>query len=174
MRSGRSWRAAPRGARWCASRTGRTLRSGACSGELRGVAHEQVPGRQDLAAVRGHRYGVLVLGGELLICGHHSPAVFQIAYLGSPLVDHRLDSERHALPKAHAVTPTPEVVYMGLLVELVSDAVAAKLPNDPVTIVLRELLDGGSDVTEALSWSHLGDPGFQALPGDVQECTGPR
>ena len=43
------------------------------------------------------------------------------------------------------MTPTPEVVYMGLLVQLVSDAVAAQFPDDPVTIMLRELLDGGSD-----------------------------
>jgi hypothetical protein len=29
-----------------------------------GLAHEQVPGRQDLASVGRHRYGVLVLGGD--------------------------------------------------------------------------------------------------------------
>ena len=43
------------------------------------------------------------------------------------------------------------MVYVGLLVQFVSDAVAAKLPHDPITMVLRELLDGRSDVTEAFS-----------------------
>src|SRR5918998_2620419 len=62
---------------------------------------------------------------------------------------------------------------MGLLVEFVSDAVAAELPYDPVTVVLRELLDSRSYVTEALAWAYLGDPGLQALPGDVQEFACP-
>jgi hypothetical protein len=66
------------------------------------------------------------------------------------------------------------MVYVGLLVQSVADAVAAQFPNDPVTMVLRELLDGRSDVTEALPCSHLGDPGFQALPGDIQEFAGPQ
>src|SRR5215203_1202537 len=42
-----------------------------------------------------------------------------------------------------------------------------------LTMVLRELLDGRSDVTEAFPGSHLGDPSFQAFPGDVQEFSGP-
>src|SRR5215218_1479995 len=46
------------------------------SGELCGLTYEQVPGREDLASVRPHCYGVLVLGGELIVCGHHRPAVF--------------------------------------------------------------------------------------------------
>ena len=66
------------------------------------------------------------------------------------------------------------MVYVGLLVQLVSDAVTAKLPNYPVTVVLSEFLDGRSDVTEVLPWSHLGDSGLQAIPGDFQKFSGSR
>ena len=70
--------------------------------------------------------------------------------------------------------PTPEVVYVGLLVQRVADAVTAQFPDNAVTVVLREFLDGRSDVTEALPWSRLGDPGLKALPGDIQEFARPR
>ena len=75
---------------------------------------------------------------------------------------------------AHTATPTPEMVYVGLLVQLVSDAVATKLLNDTVTVVLRELLDGRSHVTEVLTLAHLGDSGLQAIPGDFQKFSGLR
>jgi hypothetical protein len=61
------------------------------------------------------------------------------------------------------------MVYVGLLVQGVADTVATQFPNNPVTVVFRELLDGRPYVTEVLPGFHLGYPGLQTLPGDVQE-----
>jgi hypothetical protein len=116
---------------------------------------------------------MLVLRGEALVRGHYGPTVIQIAYLGSPLVDHGLDGERHAFSKAHATASAPEVAYVGLSVEFVADPVAAEFQHDPIIVVLRELLDSCPDVTETLAGRNLGDPGFQALRGDVQEFARP-
>jgi hypothetical protein len=65
------------------------------------------------------------------------------------------------------------MVYVGLLVQSVADAVAVQFPNNPITVIFCELLDGRSYVTKALSGTDLEDPGLQALPDDVQEFARP-
>lgn len=63
----------------------RTASRGTGSGEaLLGFVQVEVPGRQDLVPVGGHRDGVLVLRGEPAVSGHDGPPVVEEPDVGRP------------------------------------------------------------------------------------------
>lgn len=51
---------------------------------------------EHLKAVCGNRNGMLPLSGQLLVTGHHGPAVVLLFDFGFSLIDHRFDREGHA------------------------------------------------------------------------------
>src|SRR5262249_440513 len=135
--------------------------------------------RQDLRAVFGDGEGGLPVAGQLAGAGDDGPAVRErVDFVGAE-VDHRLDGQHHA--RAHArirLAPRPEggtvVRYLWVLVQLLADAVADVVADDPVTERSDVGLDRRADVADAVARTHRGDPLLQRLAGLVQEPGGLR
>src|SRR5215210_239908 len=140
----------------------------------RALVHIPMPGGQDLAPLARHGDRVLVLRGEGPVRGHYGPAVSQHPYLPAALVDHRLDGEDHALPQAQAASPAPEVLDVGLLVQLPANAVPPELPHHAVTAELRHLLDRRANVPEPCAWPHLRHASLKALLRRIKQPSRPR
>ena len=58
----------------------------------------------------------------------------------------------------------------GLVVEAATDAVSHEILDDGAALAFRELLNCGSDITQAAAGSDLCDPQFQAPASDFRDA----
>ena len=113
--------------------------------------------RKNLEAVGGHQHGVLPLGGQLVVFGHHSPAVRQQFYVSFARVDHGLDGECHAFAQHVAGAGLAIMQYLWILMKDPPDAMSTVLANNRKSIFFNMLLNGVADVPKPLAGCDLLD-----------------
>src|SRR5260370_145306 len=88
---------------------------------------------EDLAACAGDQDGVLELGGQRAVGGDDRPPVFELPYLGTAEVDHRLNGDGHALVQARAQPAGPDVRDCRWGVHEAAASVPPQLPQHAAT-----------------------------------------
>jgi len=93
---------------------------------------------------------VLEVGGGFAIGGDDGPAVGELAHLGAPHVDHRLDGDGHAGLEL-GLDFAAIIGDVRLLMEGAPDAVTDELADDAVAVGDNEVFDGLGDVVDAIA-----------------------
>jgi hypothetical protein len=158
----------------CAVGTSREARSAILARPWPGSRPRRAPGLlgEDLETLTGDQDGVLELGGQGAIRGHDRPLVVEHANLGTSEVDHGLDGEHHAGSQPETGTARPDVRDMRSHVHLAADSVTTELADHRAAFLLRQLLYGRTDITEACPLANDGDAGLTTPACNIHQTNG--
>ena len=100
------------------------------------------------------------------------PAVRQLTYGCLPGIDHGLDGEGHSLFELQARPGLAIVKYLGILMELAADSMAAKFAYYGITVFFGMRLNRSANVAQAGAGSDIRNPYPHALICDIAQASG--
>ncbi len=122
-----------------------------------------------LTSALRHNDRMFKLGGGTAVGGAHRPSVGPAYTQVSAQIQHRLNGEGHAGPKAQTPSGSAVVGHLRLHVHLAPDAMTAVVPHKSVARLLSHGLYRSTHITEAGARVNRGHTGSKRTPGGLDE-----